>query len=75
MTTAHMQAMLLTLSTEIAARWVEQVPGARDHIAAGAGVVLEVTLQPAPRLELFLVDSDNTRISFAGRDYQIPPQL
>ena len=69
LTIAHMQAMLITLSTEIAARWVEQVPGASDHIAAGAGVVLEVTLKPTPKLELLLVDSDNTRIPLAGRVY------
>ncbi len=71
LTTLHMQAMLITLATELATRWIERVPGARDHIAAGAGVILEVTLQPEPRLELLLVDSDKSRIPLAWRDYPI----
>ncbi len=68
LTTEHIQAMLFTLSAELAARCINGIPTVQPHITAGAGVELLVTLQPAPAWRLYLVDSDQSRRVLAGHD-------
>jgi hypothetical protein len=67
LTLEEFQAMTLTAAVEAAMLWLRQVPGGPDHVAAGAGLVLEVTLQPDPALQLLLIDSDGTRYPVAER--------
>jgi hypothetical protein len=68
LSTDDLAAMTLTAAAELAHKWIPNVPGAQDHIAAGAGLVLEVTLSPAIALQLMLVDSDGKRYPLARRD-------
>jgi hypothetical protein len=57
----ELQAMAVTACTAAAQRWLQALPGAREHIASGAGLVMEVTLMPSPGMRLCLVNSDGKR--------------
>ena len=60
LTDTELQAMAVTACTEAAQRWLQKLPGAREHIAAGAGLVMEVGLVPIG-MRLCLVNSDGKR--------------
>jgi len=70
LTLPEVKGMTLLAGTELANRWIPSVPGAAEHIAAGAGLELVMTLRPAPGLSLVLVDSDGTRYPLAWQDYK-----
>lgn len=67
LTTADLQAMVLTASAELASRWMAERPdqgqGLRPHLLAGAGVELLVQLAPSPAVGLRLVDSDGSYVA------------
>jgi hypothetical protein len=68
LSTDELSAMTLVAASNLVAKWLPQVPAAQDHVAAGAGLVLEVTLTPEPGLRLMLVDSDGQRYPLAWRE-------
>ncbi len=57
----ELQAMAVTACTAAAQHWLQKLPGAREHVAAGAGLLMEVTLLPSPGMRLCLVNSDGSR--------------
>lgn len=67
LTTADLQAMVLTAAAELAARWCADRPdnGAviRSHLDAGAGLELLVQIMPIPAIGLRLVDSDGSYVA------------
>lgn len=67
LTTDDLQAMVLTASAELAARWLSerdnQGADVRPHLLAGAGVELLVQLAPTPAIGLRLVDSDGSYVA------------
>lgn len=69
-TTAHLQAMVLTASAELASRWITEQPdhgvAIRPHMESGAGIELLVQLAPTVALGLRLVDSDGSYVAIAS---------
>jgi hypothetical protein len=57
----ELQAMAVTACTAAAQRWLQKLPGAREHIAAGAGLVMEISLMPSPGMRMSLVNSDGKK--------------
>jgi hypothetical protein len=70
LTTDEVRGMTLLAATELARRWEPKVPNASDHIIAGAGVLMEITLKPEPpSLILLLVGTNGARTPLARFDY------
>lgn len=67
LTTAELQALVLTASAELANRWIAEQPDKGTvlctHIASGAGIELLVQLLPSAALGLRLVDSDGSYVA------------
>ena len=53
----ELQARTIFASSDLAAAWVEAVPGAKEYLASGWGLAVELQLTPAPpRLALSVID-------------------
>jgi hypothetical protein len=75
LTTDDLQAMVLTASAELAARWLFERDNhgadVRPHLLAGAGVEVLVQLAPTPAIGLRLVDSDGSFVAL--RSFVVQP--
>jgi hypothetical protein len=53
----ELQARTITAASDLAAVWIESVPGAREYVASGWGLAIELQMLPAPpRLVMSVVD-------------------
>jgi hypothetical protein len=74
MTLDEVRAMAAAGATELAQRWLPSVPGAHDHIAAGAGLIMEIELRPKLAITMLLVNSNSERIQLATREFPMPTE-